>query len=100
MDGARYHYNQIVLVQPANADAHNGLGLWHLSKNESAKAKAQFRLAIQHRPRFAAAYNNLGVALDKLNKRPQAIQALQKALQIDPNFAEARANLDRLKGSE
>jgi Tfp pilus assembly protein PilF len=98
--GARYHYNQLCLMNPANADAHNGLGLWHLSQNEPTKAEAEFRLAIKHRPNFAHAYNNLGVALDKLNRRPQAIQALQKALQIDPDFEEAKKNLERLKGSE
>ena len=97
-DEARGHY-LVVLKEMKSAEAHNGLGLYQLTKRDFAGAEKHFRASIALNSSFVPAYNNLAVALDKRKMRKDAIAVLQQALRLNPNSRELKVNLARMKAA-
>jgi Flp pilus assembly protein TadD len=98
-EGARTNYAQVLSVDPSNAEALNGMGLYHLRQSKLGQAEQEFRGSLQSNPKFVPAYNNLAITLERLNKRKQAIQLLERAVRLDPNNKDARGNLERMRAA-
>jgi tetratricopeptide (TPR) repeat protein len=97
IDGAKYHFNQALLMSHNNAEALNGLGLCHLTAGKLPQAEAAFRSAIESDAKLISAYNNLAITLEKNKQRAEAIKILEKAAKIDPDDEETKKNLQRLR---
>jgi protein O-mannosyl-transferase len=55
-------------VNPAQADAHNNLGVAHQKRGRLGEAATEFREALRLRPDFANARQNLNVVEGQLPK--------------------------------
>ena len=97
VEGARYHYNQVLLIAATNAEALNGMGLCHLKAEKLPQAEAAFRSAIEADPKLVSAYNNLAIALEKGGQRPEAIKVLERAAKIAPEDEDIKKNLQRMR---
>ncbi|AIE87749.1 tetratricopeptide repeat protein [Fimbriimonas ginsengisoli] len=99
VDGARYHYLQILAGNKDNPEALNGIGLCHLKANKLPQAEAAFRSAVEAKPNYIAAYNNLAITLERMKQPVEAIKILEKAQKIAPDDPDIRANLERMRSS-
>jgi len=97
IDGARFHYMQILQRDKDNAEALNGLGLCYLRTDKLPQAEAAFRSATKAKSTYAAAYNNLAITLEREKQPAKAIEALTEALQNSPDNEEIKKNLARLR---
>ncbi len=99
-DQARAQYAIVAKQKRSRPEAHNGIGLYHLRRDQLKAAEAAFRMAITVAPKFIPAYNNLAVTLERANQRPRAIALLQRALTISPGdsaIPDVRKNLRRMQ---
>jgi superkiller protein 3 len=99
VEGARYHYLQILGRDKNHPEALNGIGLSHLRAGKLPQAEAAFRSAIEAKPTYVAAHNNLAITLERMGQRAEAIKILEKALKIAPDDPDVRANLERMRSS-
>lgn len=97
--GAKLQYTIVLQANPKNAEALNGMGLYHLKQNNLKLAETTLKQAIAADGRYIPAYNNLAVALERLNRRKEAIALLEKASKIEPGNTEIKKNLERLKSA-
>ena len=100
VEGARYHFTQILTTDKNNAEALNGIGLCYLKAGKLAQAEAAFRSAIEADSKLISAYNNLAVALQRMNQVNEAIKVLERAIKIAPEDEDLRRNLARMRGEE
>jgi tetratricopeptide (TPR) repeat protein len=100
VEGARYHYNQVLLMSANNAEALNGMGLCHLKANKLPQAEAAFRSSIEADPKLILAYSNLSITLEKAGQRGEAIKVLERAAKIAPDDEDVKRNLQRMKVGE
>ncbi len=86
-------WDDVIKLQPSNAEAFNNKGnaLFLLEKYEAAIQS--FKEAIKIKPNYADAYNNLGNSLWKQKKIDQSLESYKKAIEIQPNHLEAYNNL-------
>lgn len=89
-------WKHAVAVNPANAQAHRGLGnaLRNLKRHE--EAIGHFRKAIEIKPDYADARVGLGAALGDLGRMVEAEAEFRTALEIDPKNETAMHNLATL----
>jgi tetratricopeptide (TPR) repeat protein len=100
VDGARYHYLQILSISKDNAEALNGIGLCYLKDSKLPQAEAAFRSSLEVDPKLIGAYNNLAVVLQRMNHVSDAIKVLEKALAIAPENEDVKTNLRRMRGDD
>jgi superkiller protein 3 len=100
VEGARYHYTQVLGTNKRNGEALNGIGLCHLRGNRLPQAEAAFRSALEAEPKLVAALNNLAIVLERTNRREEAIRVLEKAAKLDPNDEDVQRNLQRMRVEE
>jgi tetratricopeptide (TPR) repeat protein len=100
VEGARYHYLQILSIEKDNAEALNGVGLCYLQTSKLPQAEAAFRSSLEANPKLIGAYNNLAVTLQRMNHVADAIKVLEKALTIAPDDEEIKTNLRRMRGDD
>ncbi len=81
---------QAVLKQPANADAHNCLGMVYATLQRDQEAIAAFDRAIALNPRNAAPVVHKGLILMQLGQREEGTALLDRALTLDPSSASVR----------
>ncbi len=86
-------YQAAIAAAPANAAAHNNLGIALGDKGQLDAAIACYKKAIELDPRLAMAHSNLGVALKDKGQLDAAIACWKKAIELDPKFANAHYNL-------
>jgi protein O-GlcNAc transferase len=86
-------YQQILRVQPQNADAHCCLGNSLRLLGRFDEAVLHCREALRWRPGFAGAHNNLGLALAGQGKLEEASAQYRQALCLHPHYAAAHNNL-------
>jgi Flp pilus assembly protein TadD len=84
---------QIIQSRPANADAHNILGVTLSALGKGKEAVATLKRAIKLNPNAASYHANLGEILRQQGKPKEAAQALETAIKLDPKNAQALNNL-------
>jgi tetratricopeptide (TPR) repeat protein len=89
----RCWFQAAVAAAPANAAAHNSLGLTLKARGQLDEAIASWKQAIALDPKFAMARVNLGNVLRAQGEVDAAIACYQEALELDPKFAGAHTGL-------
>jgi len=84
---------QIIEARPANADAHNILGVTLSALGKSDDAITSLRRAIKLNAQAPSYHANLGEILRQNNRLDEAEQALEAAVRLDPQNAQALNNL-------
>ena len=96
LDTAAMHLRASLATNPANAEAHDNLGLVLRLRGQYAESAREHEEAIRLRPQFAAALNNLGVSLQALGKPLDALARYQEAARLAPRLPEVHHNLARV----
>ena len=65
---------------PKSSEAHNFLGLIHMSQSDYPKAVAELKEAVRLNPFFTDAHNNLGVAYREIKAYDKSLAEFQTAL--------------------
>lgn len=86
-------YQQVIKLEPANADAHFHLGLLLLQTGNFGKAENQFRLTLARVPHQINARINLGSLLAMRGQLDEAAQHFYQVLETCPDHAETHNNL-------
>jgi tetratricopeptide (TPR) repeat protein len=86
-------YQAAVAAAPANAAAHNNLGIALDGKGQVDEAIACFHKAIELDPKHALAHCNLGSALKDKGKVDEAIACHRQAIAFNPKLAKAHNSL-------
>ena len=89
---AQMIYEEILAIQPANAEALHLLGIIAYQKQNHQRAVDLIDQAVTLLPDNAAFYSNRGLAQHGLNKFKAAIASYEKAISINPDYAEAWYN--------
>ena len=84
---------QIIQSRPANADAHNILGVTLAAQGKTDEAVEMLQRAIKLAPKAPSFYANLGEILRQANRIDEAEAPLEKAVEIDPKNAQSLNNL-------
>lgn len=84
---------QIIAARPANADAHNILGVSLAALGRMDDAVAALKRAIKINGQAASYYGNLGEILRQASRLDEAAEAIEQAIKLDPNNAQALNNL-------
>jgi tetratricopeptide (TPR) repeat protein len=84
---------QIIEARPANADAHNIIGVCLNALGQPKEAVASLRRAVKLAPEAASIHANLGEVLRQSGDKKEAAKALEAAIKIDPNNSQALNNL-------
>lgn len=86
-------WENVLARRPANARAHNNLGLLHYRAGRLDVAIAHYRASLRSDPGAALTQHNLGLALMKAGKLEEAQAPLAEAARILPYFVDAQVNL-------
>lgn len=86
-------WEDVLVHRPANARAHNNLGLLLYHANQLEDAIAHYREARRLDPTDARTHYNFGLALMKVGRTQEAIAPLEEAIRILPYFFNAHLNL-------
>lgn len=89
------HYDQVVALNPNNADAHNDRGNVLNSLKRYAEAVKSYQRAIKLRPDLVAAHLNCGAALRECKHYAASIDSLRRAIELNPNHFGAHYNLGK-----
>ena len=84
---------QIIQARPANADAHNILGVTLSALGETEEAITELKRAIKLNPQAPSYHANLGEILRQNDRLDEAAQALEAAVRLDPKNSQALNNL-------
>ncbi len=86
-------WSDTVAKLPANARAHNNLGLAQFRSGAIDAAVASYGRALALRPEYPETHYNLGVAYAQLGRIDEAIASYGRALGVQPDYPEALNNL-------
>ena len=84
---------QIISARPANADAHNILGVTLAALGNTEEAVTELKRAIKLNPQATSYHANLGEILRQAGKLDEAEVALEAAVRLDPKNSQALNNL-------
>jgi tetratricopeptide (TPR) repeat protein len=90
---ARESYQQLVNLDPRDADARNGLGVALAQLAHYGEAEAEFRRAIGIRSGHPEAHFNLGGVLQSTGRYSESEMPLRRALKLKPTYLSARLSL-------
>ncbi len=90
---ARESYQQLVNLNPRDADAHNGLGIALAQLARYGEAEAELRRAIALKPGYPEALFNLGGVLQSTGRYNESEMPLRRALKLRPTYINARISL-------
>jgi serine/threonine protein kinase len=85
-------FRDVLASAPAEAEAHNNLGLCLAQLGRLEEACACVKRAVELKPDYPEASSNLGGYLGQLGQFEQGIAACDRAIAIKPGWAEAHAN--------
>ena len=85
-------YQQLLGIDPTNADALHLLGVIALQTGHHKNAVDNIGKAIEINPNVASYYSNLGVALKELKQLDAAVASYDKAIALKSDYAEAYSN--------
>jgi tetratricopeptide (TPR) repeat protein len=94
-DRAGREFTQAVALDPAYAEAHRFLGIWHDAMGQPAEALAELREAVLLEPLIAMFRNSLAAALMDRGEWEEALRELGRAREIDPSYRAARERIVR-----
>ncbi len=80
---------QALTISPDDMLASNLLGMYWMSKNDGAKAKAQFEANVKKESSNAAAWYYLGMIANRQGDNQTALNNLMAAIKVAPNFKPA-----------
>ena len=83
-------------TEPRSMRALNGLGLFHLSRQNLIQSRKIFQTALEYDPDDYEVRNNFAVALILSDMPLQAEAELKKAIILKPDYGKAHYNLARL----
>jgi len=92
LDAALDKVQQVLDIDPFDADAYALLGELAVSSGDLNAAVAHFSAAAKHSPRAAWAHVNLGLILEQQDKLNKAIEQYQIACTLDASLETAHAN--------
>lgn len=81
-------FQDVLTLDPANADAWYNLGLIAQTQNDPSKAIADYQQAVRANPQDTSAMYNEAIALESTN-RSQALALYKQIVNIDPQAATA-----------
>jgi protein O-mannosyl-transferase len=87
------HATEAIRLNPADADAHNTLGVALQRQGRLEEAAAQYAEAIRLRPGRASAHNNLGTVRQAQGRSEEAAGHYADAVRLEPRYSEAHRNL-------
>ena len=90
---ARESYQQLVNLDPRDADARNGLGIALAQLARYGEAEAELRRAIGLRPGYPEAHFNLAGVLQSTGRYNESEMPLRRALKLKPTYTSARISL-------
>jgi len=90
---AAAEWRKALELSPAEARAHNNLGVCLFSTGKVDEAVAEYRAALELSPEYPEALNNLGDALVRNKQFNEALPYLEKAIDLNPRYASAHSNL-------
>jgi protein O-GlcNAc transferase len=82
-------YQQVLQVDPENADAHHLLGVLAYQLGRFDQAAMSIRRALGLNPEAAVYHCNLGLAQQALGQIDNALTSFQEAVRLQPNSADA-----------
>ena len=85
-------YDEILRLDPANADALYYMAMASCQQGRFAEGVDVARRAIAAAPQQARAHNLLGMALSRLGRNGDALSSFDAAIGCEPDFAEAHGN--------
>ncbi|MGH7960314.1 MAG: tetratricopeptide repeat protein [Candidatus Binatia bacterium] len=77
---------QAIHINPADATAHQLLGLAYSELHRSQEAETAYKEAIRLKPDYAEAYHGLGLVYKNLRRYQKAEEAFKAAIRIKPDF--------------
>lgn len=86
-------WEDAVAKRPANARAHNNLGIALSREGRYAEATGHFLEAVRLKTDYAEAYNSLGIVLERQDRLEPAIEQFQAGLTIKPDSSAIEYNL-------
>jgi Flp pilus assembly protein TadD len=86
-------WEDVVRKSPANARAHNNLGVIYQNLNMPDKAMEQYLTVIMLKPDYTEAHYNLGTIYQARNMFDKAMEHYLIALKLKPDYAKAHNNL-------
>jgi predicted O-linked N-acetylglucosamine transferase (SPINDLY family) len=92
LDQAANIYQQLLEIDPRNADSLHLLGVIAYQTGNHKSAVDMINHAIQINPHVAIYYFNFGNALQKLKQFDSAVTSYDKATALKPDFSEAYSN--------
>lgn len=90
---ASQSFQQAIIVQPDNAEAHYNFAVILQAMGRNEEAVSSYEAAIAYKPDYFAAYNNLGALYCSMDRPREAINILQSAIKLKPDYADAYNNL-------
>ncbi len=86
-------YRDAIAADPADATAHNLLGMVLKQKGDLSSALAHIERALALKPDYPQGFNNRGIVKQAQGKIGTAIDDYRRALALKPDFAKAQVNL-------
>jgi len=93
------HAREAIRLNPAEADAHNTLGIALQRLGRLDEAAAAYAEAIRRRPGRATAHNNLGTVRQTQGRLEEAAAEYAVALRLEPRYGGAHRNLGLVLGA-
>ncbi|MBI5232869.1 MAG: tetratricopeptide repeat protein [Deltaproteobacteria bacterium] len=101
LDEAIKAYEELLKLNPDNAEVHSNLGFAYLDKGDVEKAIRHQEKALDINPNLANAFYGLGMALDKKGDKNGAIENWREYLRLGQPHSmwwnKAKANIERLE---
>jgi len=86
-------YENVLKLDPDNAEVHNNLGVIYKEQDDLDKAMEHFQHVVSFNPGMDEAHNNLGLIHYLRGDQRNAVLEYQKALKLNPNNLVSQINL-------
>ncbi len=86
-------YENVLKLDPDNAETHNNLGVIYKGEGDLDKALEHFQVVLTLSPGMDEVHNNLGVMYYLRGDHEKAVQEYQKALELNPDNLKCLINL-------